>query len=234
MGQETHPSACAGGGWLSRPLGVTVTILVLAALSVSPGRSSAQSLDVLMRDDGRMRGDPKAPVTLIEYSDFTCGFCQKFFLETWPRIQAKYVVTGRVRFLYRDFPRAFQGPGLETALASRCAGDQGRYWQMHDRLFGGDRKAGPAEVQRHAERIGLDLPAFSKCLRQKAHEKAIFQDRQDGVDLGFRGTPGFVLFLTEHPEQATPIVIPGAFPYEVFEEQIDRLLRREPRGNGRG
>lgn len=234
MRQEPHLSARAGRERLSGPLRVTMMILVLAVLSVNPGRSDAQSLDVLMRDDGRMLGDPKAPVTLIEYSDFTCGFCQKFFLETWPSIRAKYVATGKVRFLYRDFPRAFQGPGLDSALASRCAGDQGQYWQMHDRLFGGGHRADQDEVQRHAERIGLDLPAFSKCLRQKAHQDEIFQDRQDGVDLGFRGTPGFVLLLTEHPEQATPIVIPGAFPYHVFEEQIDRLLRREPRGNGRG
>ena len=88
--------------------------------------------------DNRMRGKVDAPVTMIEYSDFTCGYCLKFFKETWPKIQARYVDTGKVRFLYKDYPRADQGPGLTAALAARCAGDQGTYWPMHDRLFSAD------------------------------------------------------------------------------------------------
>ena len=83
--------------------------------------------------DNRMRGQANAPVTLIEYSDFTCGYCLKFFRETWPRIQARYVDTGKVKFLYRDYPRADQGPGLDAAMAARCAGVQGKYWPMQDR-----------------------------------------------------------------------------------------------------
>ena len=66
--------------------------------------------------DTRIRGNLNAPVTLIEYSDFTCGYCIKFFKETWPRLQARYVDTGKVRFLYRDYPRADQGPGLAAAV----------------------------------------------------------------------------------------------------------------------
>ena len=85
--------------------------------------------------DVRVRGQANAPLTLIEYSDFTCGYCLKFFKRTWPRIQARYVDTGKVRFVYRDFPRGDQGPGLDAAVAARCAGAQGQYWAMHDRLF---------------------------------------------------------------------------------------------------
>ncbi|HZC82040.1 MAG TPA: thioredoxin domain-containing protein, partial [Nitrospiraceae bacterium] len=86
-------------------------------------------------DDGRIRGRADAPLTLLEYSDFTCGYCGKFFRETWPRLQAKYIETGKVRFVYRDYPRSDQGIGVEAAVAARCAGAQGRYWPMHDRLF---------------------------------------------------------------------------------------------------
>src|SRR5207249_7756140 len=88
---------------------------------------NGQASDFLGRDDGRTRGNLQAPITLVEYSDFTCGFCLKFFQETWPRLRDKYIETGKVRFLYRDFPRAFQGPGVDAAIAARCAGDQGRY-----------------------------------------------------------------------------------------------------------
>lgn len=201
---------------------VALCLFTVAFLMVGEG-VRGEGLDFLSREDGRLRGNAKAPVTLIEYSDFTCGFCQQWFQETWPRIQAKYVDTGKVRFAYRDFPRAFQGPGLDGALAARCAGEQNRYWAMHDALWG-DRRLGAADLQRHAKAVKLDLPAFAKCMREERHTEDIFRDRAEGTLLGFRGTPGFVLFRTGSPEQEPPVVIPGAFPFDVFEEQIDRLL----------
>jgi protein-disulfide isomerase len=204
---------------------LTLLLFPLAwGLLLRPEPVTGQTLDALVRDDGRMRGGAKAPVTLIEYSDFTCGYCKKFFQETWPLIRAKYIDTGKVRFLYRDYPRADQGPGLDAAIAARCAGEQNRYWAMHDQLFGGDRRLATADLQRHAKTIGLDMPVFSKCLQEARHTEAIFRDRAEGVRLSFRGTPGFVLLRTEVSDKNVPIVIPGAFPFEVFEEQIDRLL----------
>jgi protein-disulfide isomerase len=208
---------------------VTVGFSFLMAAAVLSGQPS----NLLARADDRVRGDPQAPVTLIEYSDFTCGFCLKFFRETWPRLRADYIETGKVRFLYRDFPRGFQGPGLDAAVAARCAGDQGRYWQMHDRLFGDDRRLGPADLQRHAQIVGLDLPLFSKCLEEAPHTDAIRRDREEGVRLGFVGTPGFVLLRTQGTGQQRPIAIPGAVPFKVFQEQIDRLLGApSPKGKG--
>ena len=208
---------------------VTVGFFFLMAAAVLSGQPS----DLLARADDRVRGDPQAPVTLIEYSDFTCGFCLKFFRETWPRLRADYIETGKVRFLYRDFPRGFQGPGLDAAVAARCAGNQGRYWQMHDRLFGDDRRLGSADLQRHAQTIGLDLPLFSKCLEEAPHTDAIRRDREEGVRLGFVGTPGFVLLRTQGTGQQRPIAIPGAVPFKVFQEQIDRLLGApSPKGKG--
>lgn len=211
-----------------RPANVCAVIrflsLIALCLLLGPEQTTGQTLEALVRDDGRVRGSAKAPVTLIEYSDFTCGYCKKFFQETWPLIQAKYIDTGKVRFLYRDYPRADRGQGLDAAIAARCAGDQSRYWAMHDRLFAGDRRLGTADLQRHAQAIGLDLPVFSQCVQEARHVKAIFLDRAEGISLSFRGTPGFVLLRTEPSAKESPIVIPGAFPFEVFEEQIDRLL----------
>ena len=111
--------------------------------------------------DDRVRGNPDAPVTMVEYSDFTCGFCLKFFKETWPRLQARYVDTGKVRFLYKDYPRADQGPGVTAAVAARCAGDQGAYWPMHDRLFAERAKLGEDVFFQHAKSLGLDHASFS-------------------------------------------------------------------------
>ena len=119
---------------LMRITGLMGLVLVLAG----PADVSAVS----STDDGRVQGKADAPLTLIEYSDFTCGYCMKFFKETLPKLQATYIETGKVRFVYRDYPRADRGVGVEAAVAARCAGAQGRYWAMHDRLFGEGRRIG--------------------------------------------------------------------------------------------
>jgi protein-disulfide isomerase len=206
-------------------LGVVVAALLLFKRETSvmesgaaPGRSeqTAESTERLWQPDGRTRGNPDAPVTLIEYSDFTCGYCVKFFRETWPRLQKKYVETGKVRLLYRDYPRDPEGPAMTAAIAARCAGDQGRYWDMHDRLFGGgidiDR------LQAHVRAIGLNQPAFAAVLRDAPH-------KEDGIRIGFVGTPGFILMQTDRAGKDKPIGLPGAFPADVFEKEIDQLLK---------
>ncbi len=200
-------------------------------LLIGAGVDTSRAKDFLDLEAGPSRGSQQAPVVLVEFSDFTCGFCKKFFLETWPRIKANYVETGKVRFLYRDYPRADRGLGLDAAIAARCAGDQGHYWSMHDRLLGGGRIGEPA-FQRHARAIGLDLSAFGKCRRDGRYEADIFRDKAQGMKLGFRGTPGFLLLRLEkgHPNfrRHPPVGIPGALPFEVFEKEIERLLAQAP------
>ncbi len=183
--------------------------------------------------DGRVRGVVNAPVTLIEYSDFTCGYCLKFFKDTWPRLQARYIDTGKVRFLYRDYPRADQGPGLDAAMAARCAGAQGKYWAMHDRLFAEGGRLDKSVYLRHAAAIGLDQPGFERCMKDARFTKAIFEDREEANRWGFHGTPGFILMPTagQPTEKEPAIAIPGAFPFEMFAEEIDRLLQNVPHSN---
>lgn len=181
------------------------------------------STDRLWQPDGRTRGNPNAPVTMIEYSDFTCGYCVKFFRDTWPRLRDKYVETGKVRLLYRDYPRDPDGPAMTAAIAARCAGDQGRYWDMHDRLFAG--RIETDTIQAHAKTIGLNQPAFAACLRDAPHRPSILQDKEDGIRIGFVGTPGFILMRTGQGGKEKPIGLPGAFPVGVFEQEIDRLLK---------
>ena len=177
-------------------------------------------------DDGRIRGHADAPITLIEYSDFTCGYCVKFFQETWPRLQATYIDTGKVRFVYRDYPRADQGVGVEAAVAARCAGAQGRYWPMHDRLFSGGGRLDSGSFKGYAKDIGLDQTAFVKCFDERQYLESIFQDRQEANRWGFHGTPGFILIRTVGgPTEKEPaIAIPGAFPFDEFAKEIDRML----------
>ncbi len=203
---------------------VGAAVLWFALLAGSAEAKSSPTVD------NRVRGNLDAPITIVEYSDFTCGYCLKFFKETWPRLQARYVDTGKVRFLYKDYPRADQGPGVAAALAARCAGDQGAYWPMHDRLFAEGGRLDSDIFLTHAKAIGLDQSAFRQCLRDAPHVQAIFEDRQEANAWGFRGTPGFVLLKTaQEPTMKDPAVaIPGAFPFEAFAEEIDKMLATAP------
>lgn len=185
-------------------------------------------------DDGRIRGLADAPITLIEYSDFTCGYCGKFFRETWPRLLAKYIETGKVRFVYRDYPRSDQGTGVEAAVAARCAGAQGRYWPMHDRLFSERGRLESGSFKSYAKVIGLDETSFAKCFDEREYLESIFRDRQEANRWGFHGTPGFILIRTVagSTEKEPAVAIPGAVPFEDFAEEIDRMLATAPRSQG--
>ena len=206
---------------------VAAAVLLLLVQVTQAGAGS-------IMDDGRIRGSADSPITLIEYSDFTCGYCAKFFQETWPRLQAKYIDTGKVRFVYRDYPRSDEGVGVDAAVAARCAGAQGRYWPMHDRLFSERGRLDSGSFKGYAKVIGLDQTAFDKCFDERQYLESIFQDRQEANRWGFHGTPGFVLMRTAGgPTEKEPaIAIPGAFPFNKFAEEIDRMLAADPRSQG--
>ncbi|MDF2460100.1 MAG: uncharacterized protein K0S79_2516 [Nitrospira sp.] len=199
-------------------------LLLFCGLLLGASGTGARSVT----DDGRVQGKPDAPLTLIEYSDFTCGYCLKFFRETLPRLQAAYLDTGKVKFVYRDYPRSDRGVGVEAAVAARCAGAQGRYWAMHDRLFGEGNRLDSGSFKRVARSVGLDELQFGKCFDERQYLESIFQDRQEANRWGFHGTPGFVLMQTvAGPTEKVPAVaIPGAFPFEAFAEEIDRMLSK--------
>ena len=196
--------------------------LAIAVLSLGLA-FSAQATEGFTEEDDRVRGNPQATLTLLEYSDFTCGYCEKFFQETWPILFSEYIDTGKMRLVYRDFPRAPSGPSVETAMAARCAGEQGQYWAMHDRLFSSSDKFSTAQLQKQAEDLQLDARQFASCLEASRYTQDIFKDRKEAGQLGIRGTPHFILYVTDQPQEH--IVIPGAFPYEVFKEEIDKLLQ---------
>ena len=205
---------------------VITTLLFLTGLP-----ASSQDGTFLLRKDDRIRGDQRAPVTLLEYSDYTCGYCEKFFDETWPLLYSDYIQTGKVRLIYRDFPRAISGPSVDTAMAARCAGEQGQYWSMHDRLFASHRKFSRDQLQKQAEDLRLNIQQFNECFQEERYMEAIYQDRMEGGSIGVRGTPHFILFLTHNPEAGPFLVIPGAFPYTTFQEQIEHLLVKSSKPN---
>jgi protein-disulfide isomerase len=165
-------------------------------------------------------GDPIAPVTIVEFTDYQCPFCARHATQTMPQIKANFVATGQVRYVIMDFPIINNHPqATKAAEAARCAGDQDAYLAMHDILFerqqqwSGNTQAANLFID-YARQIGLEVAAFTECLESDRYEAAVMANLQTGVDLGIRGTPSF--FLNGH-------FVNGAQPYELFEQAIGEL-----------
>jgi protein-disulfide isomerase len=164
-------------------------------------------------DPGRVRGDPKAPVTIIEFSDFSCPFCRKAE-SIISQVLARY--PGQVKLGYRDFPLETLHPQAELAAeASRCAGEQGKYWQYHDLLFARADKQTRDVLLDDARSVKLDETRFGACLDSGKYKAQVNDDMQMGARAGMVATPGFFVNST---------FVSGAQPAEVFEGLIDKQL----------
>lgn len=164
-------------------------------------------------------GRADAPVVLVEYADFQCPFCGAFAREVKPRIEEAYVRSGKVRFEWRDFAW-FGEESKAAANAARCAGDQGAFWQYHDRLYA--ERVTPnrgtftrARLISDASAIGLDTAAFTACLDEGRHRAAVAADTAEATRLGMTGTPTFLIGDRR---------IVGAQRFEVFAEAIEAAL----------
>jgi len=171
-------------------------------------------------------GNPQAPVLMIEFSDFTCGYCGKFFRETLPPLKAEYLKAGKVRFAYRDYPRDEAGWGLVSAHAARCAGEQNAYWAMHDRFFTQHTRLSTGIIMQQARDLRLNEQVFTHCMESEKHVPAILRDRDMAVKIGFRGTPGFLIVKTDGRRFSDAVPIPGALPYNTFRNEIEKLLQK--------
>lgn len=174
-------------------------------------------------------GSDKAPLTLLEFTDYECPLCRAFHVDTFRRLKTRYIDTGHVRFVSRDQPMSDYHPrAMDAAHAGRCAGEQGKFWEMRDLLIvHGERLAGSATLE-YARQARLDEPAFRSCLSARKYQREIDQDIADAIALKLRGTPQFVLGRMSG-QTLDGIVIVGAQPYEVFERAIDGMLTAPPR-----
>jgi protein-disulfide isomerase len=166
-------------------------------------------------------GDPDAPVTIIEYTDYQCPFCSRHFEQTFTKIKEKYVDSGQVYYVFKDFPLSNIHPqAILAAEAARCAGDQGEYLAMHDRLFqeqsAWNNNADAANLfNEFAEDIGLNAETFAGCLSSEVHREAVLADLEEGTNQGITGTPAFI--INGHS-------LSGAQPYAIFEQAIEQFL----------
>ncbi len=201
------------------PAGVVGLIWLLAL--AGPGSQAATQgealREALERGPGPSQGSPDAPVTMVEFSDIQCTYCRKFWRETLPLIDEKYIRTGKVRFVYRHL--AILGPpSVQAAMAAECAHEQGKFWRYHDQLFS---SAGlfaftTGNLKRYAEELRLDASRFNACLDGERPREKVEQETIIGRMIGMTGTPGFLI-------NGGRLI--GAQPYEVFEEIVEGIMK---------
>lgn len=171
-------------------------------------------------------GRADAPVTVVEFADFQCPFCRRFQTDSLAQLKKEFIDTGKVRFVSRDLPLDFHPNAHSAAIAARCAGDQDKYWEMHDGMMNDTATdLSQASLMTYAQKIKLDIPAFSSCLLGNKYTTVIQQDIADANKVGITATPSFVIGKTTK-NQIDGVRIVGAVPYTVFQTNINALLAR--------
>jgi protein-disulfide isomerase len=212
MGPRPVPAGAGGAGG-AVPSAGTIKPLTLA------GRPS--------------KGSAKATVTLVEYADYECPFCGRYGTDVYPQIDRDYIKTNKVQYVFKNYPIAQLHPAsFKAHVAAACAGDQRRYWEMHDKLYTDQRNFTLERFTEHAGMLKLDLPAFRACMDSGKHDALINADVAEAQGGGVQGTPVFVLALTDpNGKTVTPSrVLVGAQPYEAFKEAIDAMLAQAAAG----
>lgn len=207
-----------GSGRPARGRAVRAVALILALGALPASEVTAQQprltrealVAATQRAPASAKGFDDAPITIVEFSDFQCSYCRKFWRETLPTLEAKYIETGKARLVYRHL--VVLGPASQRAAeAAECAGEQGRFWAFHDALFEG---AGRLPAVQRLPGMGLDVAAFDACLRSGRHRERIARDGAIATALGATGTPTFLV---------NDKLLIGAQPFDVFDRILEAL-----------
>jgi protein-disulfide isomerase len=170
------------------------------------------------------RGDNNASVAIVEYADFECPYCGQFARQVYPQISDKYIMSGKVKYFYRDLP--FHPHAMSAARAARCAGDQGKYWELHDSLFAKQAALSDTVLLDHAKSLGLDTNKFSECLSSDRYTDDVRKGVSEGQALGIDGTPTFFVGTIDPDGNMVKITarMNGTGSYETFASTLDAAL----------
>jgi protein-disulfide isomerase len=166
-------------------------------------------------DDDPSQGPADAPVVIVEFSDYQCPYCQMWHQEVLPQIMEEY--SGKVRFIYRDFPLSGHPDAQPAAEAANCAGDQDAYWQFQEAIFSGLYGYGESAYTQYAQDLGLVMDTFTSCIANRVHEAEVLEDYSDAIRLGVQSTPTFFINGTQ---------LVGAQPFETFQNMIELALSK--------
>ena len=183
------------------------------------------SMETFFENSSPILGNPDAAITLIEFGDYQCHFCNVYFHNTEHKIFENYVMTGKVNVIFKDY--TIIGPdSVVAAHASHCAGEQGKFWEFHNTLYNnwdGEETgwAGQENIVRFAQENNLNVNQFIDCNNDLKYQKLISNSNSDAKSLGITGTPAFYIISMENQQVQT---VQGAQPYEVFERIFNSML----------
>lgn len=212
---------------------ISVGVLFVAFLIIYPSLKPAEEIiapEAITRPsvDLNAAGDPNAPIRIDEYSDFQCPYCAQFYKTTEKELMDTFVADGTLYFVYNTFGEFIGPESTGAAEAAYCAGDQGKFWEMHDVILSNQRGENQGafvdkRLKEFADYLKLDMDKFETCFDGNKYADVINQDMQDGVSAGIKATPSFVLSYTVNGEVKTK-VIEGAQSYDGFKQEIEAAL----------
>ncbi len=215
IGGREYDSYVTKDGKYLFPQGIDITQEV--EVTETPEQPSTQEPIEVSVDDDAFKGDANAPVTIVEFSDFQCPFCARFYTDTLPLIEKEYIETGKVKLVFRDFPLGFHQNAQKASEAAECAKEQGKFWEMHDTIFDNQNAISVDDLKQYAADLGLDTEKFNDCLDTGKYEQEVKKDMEEGQSYGVTGTPAF--FINGR-------LVSGAQPFANFKAIIDEELSK--------
>ncbi len=184
-------------------------------------------VEIKDRAEQPVLGKADAKVAIVEFSDFQCPYCQKFFKETFAQIKSQYIDTGKAKLVFRHFPLPFHANAQISGAAAECANRQGKFWEYHDLLFNNGQPDGAnlaaADLKKYADRLGLNNSTlgfgknkFNQCLDGNTTQEIVSSDLKAGQAAGVSGTPTFFI---------NGKILVGAQPFSAFQQAIDAALK---------
>ena len=216
--------------------------LLLSSRTASPGAANAAPdtgatkpkagpITLPLRAAEHSLGDPGAPIVMVEFADLQCPFCKDFQESTFPALENAYIKTGRVRFVVRDLPLSIHPYARSAAEAIRCAGEQGKYWELRNALLTGSEPPSTATIAAAAGDIHLEKKKFDECQSRHTFSSDIDSEESEAQELGINGTPAF---LIGRPQDGKIIgtVIQGNRGVDVYRREIEKILNQNTEHTG--
>ena len=206
--------------------------LLLQAIALPPTNEPAEpqkriqpklTTDLLLEGEPSL-GNARAPLTIVEFSDFECRYCQQFHQTVMPNLKKEYIETGLVRFIHKDLPLPFHRQALPAAAAARCAGEQNKYWTTYGALFDGQSCLQCKGVVAIARERGVDATTLQACMNRDSTKALINANVSEAQLHGIRATPTFVIGPTRTNNTHRGEIVEGALPWTQFKSMIDEQL----------
>jgi protein-disulfide isomerase len=169
-----------------------------------------------------MLGKKDAPLTIVEYTDYQCPFCQRFHVAAYPELKKNYIDTGKVRFYSKDLPLDFHANAMRAAMAARCAGEQGKFWELRDVMGQNPNQLDMDHIAGFADALKMDSKALRACVDSGKYKDPIQADVLEAMKIGANGTPTFIVGKSVGNGVDGEIVV-GAMPFQVFDDKLKSL-----------